>query len=261
MEVDQRFELADQPRVLADREPGIDSQLGRLQAQLLEPRHLTLGEGLLGEVGQRRPPPQRDGLQQQLARGDAVPLGHRGVRAPQETREPERVELRLTDPEDVSRRLGQKKSVPERLAQPRHVHLDHVAGAGRGRLAPDLPDQTVARDHLVRGQQQHRQQSPLPIRAELDRPPVTPHLQRAQNPELRRRGHVARHGSSRGDHVRARGRHRSGDVGLPLCERRSRLKIVVDARAARATTHTKRKREHDEHPDDRARTAGHAGAG
>ena len=41
---------------------GLHPLLGGPKAQLLETRGLPLGEGLVGEVGQGRPPPQAQGL-------------------------------------------------------------------------------------------------------------------------------------------------------------------------------------------------------
>ena len=49
------------PLQLAEGEVGLDPLLQADQAQLLEPRDLGLGEGLVAEVGEGRPPPQRQG--------------------------------------------------------------------------------------------------------------------------------------------------------------------------------------------------------
>ncbi len=59
---DRRLQLGDELGVAAQLELGVDEiRLGR-RAQLLEPRHLEPGEGLVGEVGQRRPAPQPERL-------------------------------------------------------------------------------------------------------------------------------------------------------------------------------------------------------
>ena len=50
-------------------EIGVDALLERAEAQLLELRGVRLGEGLVGEIGQRRPTPQRERLAQRRGRG------------------------------------------------------------------------------------------------------------------------------------------------------------------------------------------------
>ena len=61
---DERLELADELGVTAERQVGVDPLLERRQPQLLQPRDLGLGERLVGEVGERRPAPQRERLAQ-----------------------------------------------------------------------------------------------------------------------------------------------------------------------------------------------------
>ena len=46
----------------AGRQVGLDRQLGRLQAQLLQPPDLGARERLVGQVGQSRAAPQRERL-------------------------------------------------------------------------------------------------------------------------------------------------------------------------------------------------------
>ena len=70
----QRLQLADELVVAADREIGVDPVLERGQPQLAEPRDLALDERLVGQVGQRRPAPQRERRAQLLRR-------RRGIRA------------------------------------------------------------------------------------------------------------------------------------------------------------------------------------
>ena len=65
---DQRLQLADQLRVAAEREVGLDPLLQRRQPQILQPAGLDARERLLVELGQRRPAPQRERLAQQPRR-------------------------------------------------------------------------------------------------------------------------------------------------------------------------------------------------
>ena len=59
---DQCLELSDQLVVAPEREVGVDPQLDRCQPDLLEPGDRRLGEALVGEVRERRAPPQRQRL-------------------------------------------------------------------------------------------------------------------------------------------------------------------------------------------------------
>jgi hypothetical protein len=49
----------------------------------------------------------------------------------------------------------------ERLAQTRHVHLHRLRGGGGWALAPQLVDQAVGAERLVRVEQQQRKQRAL----------------------------------------------------------------------------------------------------
>ena len=55
----QRLELPDQPCVLAERQPRVDSILKRGKPRLPKPGDLALRETLVGEISQRLPTPQR----------------------------------------------------------------------------------------------------------------------------------------------------------------------------------------------------------
>jgi hypothetical protein len=181
--------------------------------------------------------------------------------APQETGESERVELRLTDSKHVSRRLGQKKVRPRAPCATAARAPGSCCGRWPGPSRP-TPPRSNGRSRSPRS----RPAAP-PGSARCRYAPSStgrPSRHTSSGPRIRNSGaavtSLAIVAPAATTYERA-GATRSSDVGLPLCERRSRLKIVVDARAARAMTHTKRKREHDEHPNDRGRTAGHAGAG
>ena len=69
----ERFQLADQLGVLAERQVGLDALCQTVEARLLQAGDLGLGEGLVAEVGQRRAPPHRQRLAQYGAAADASP--------------------------------------------------------------------------------------------------------------------------------------------------------------------------------------------
>ena len=64
----QLGELGDGPLVAAGGELGVEAVLDALVAQLLEAGRLSLGERLVGDVGERRAPPQRQGSGRQGGR-------------------------------------------------------------------------------------------------------------------------------------------------------------------------------------------------
>ena len=70
---DQRLELADHVAMVPERELGLDPQLDRGEAKLLEPRALVPGERLR-ELGQRLAAPERERAAQQLARLPGIAL-------------------------------------------------------------------------------------------------------------------------------------------------------------------------------------------
>ena len=89
MLADERLDLADELRVAAEREVGLEPPLERLQAKLFETWGLGLRERLVGEVGKRRPAPEVESLAEALRRE----LGRRRPRLLDERFEAKQVEL------------------------------------------------------------------------------------------------------------------------------------------------------------------------
>ena len=90
MLADEALQLPDHPRVAAERELGLDAQLERRRAQLLEPHDGGLRERRVGDVGQRRSAPLVERARERVdgARGirraaRAVALGEAALEAPQ----------------------------------------------------------------------------------------------------------------------------------------------------------------------------------
>ncbi len=116
-------------------EVGGDAGLERAESSFLEPRSLRLGKRLGGDVGERRPAPQREGLAR-------LPRGYELLEALD-------VALALLEAEHVARGAGQDPVGAERVAKRVDMHLERVRRAGRRPLAPDPVDQPVGRDRLV----------------------------------------------------------------------------------------------------------------
>jgi hypothetical protein len=172
----ETFELDDEVVVTSARKVRIDSLLDRGETQLFEVRNLALRKRLVREVGKRRTAPERERLAEELRRRHGVAFGARTSGLCQPALEPSDIELVRLDPEEVARRPGLEYAIRavadharlERLSQPRHEHADDV-GRGLGRnVAPQRIDESVARDDLVRVQQEDREQCALLPPAQRD---------------------------------------------------------------------------------------------
>ena len=169
---DQPLELGHDVGVAAERQVGVDALLQRRGVPLLEPGDLGLRERLVGNVGQRRPAPQRERLAQprggvggSLARERLATL----VREPLETIHVELAVLHLEHVAAAPRLKSLPVAVVERATQLADVVLQHLRGRRRRRLAPQRVDQPIARDRLVAMQQQQGENGALPALPERAR--------------------------------------------------------------------------------------------
>ena len=115
---DERLELADELGVAPEGEVGVDPLLEGRPAKLLEPGDLRLRPRLVGDVGKRWAPPER----QRLTEGRRGELRATGAeRLPplgEQALEAQRIELVGRDVEHVAGRAGEDRlAVLERLAQ------------------------------------------------------------------------------------------------------------------------------------------------
>ena len=163
---DERRELADERSVASKRKVGLDPLLEHNEAALLEARDLGAGEVVVGEVGQRGPAPQRERLAQLLCRFPGLYVAC----LLDQLLEPLHIELAGGDLQDVAARPREHHLVPERLAQLRDVALQRLAGGLRAIIAPEVVNQPIARDELVRPQRKDREQLALSAAADDERP-------------------------------------------------------------------------------------------
>ena len=107
---DELLQLADQLRLAAGREVGLDARLDGGQTLLLQPRDLGLRERLEGELGERRPAPQRQRLAQSGRRVLGLSGGQRLASVLDELLEALRVELTRAHAQAVAgaRRLDRR---------------------------------------------------------------------------------------------------------------------------------------------------------
>ena len=145
----------------SEREIGIYPVLHHLGLQLRQSRDLRLCERLIPEISQRRAPPQGQRFAETLRRAVGGAGGEQAPRVFGQALEPRYVNLLLGHLQQIAAGLGQHaRAVGHRiqpLAQPPDVDIDRVVGTGRRMLAPDVLDEHVATDRLVRVQQQARQ--------------------------------------------------------------------------------------------------------
>ena len=130
------FELADDLCVPAEREVGLQPQLERGQAQLLQPPDLVARERLVLELRKRRPAPEPEGFAQQLAGRCGVTLPESFASPTQQSLEPLQVERARLDPQQVPSRPRLERTRIEQLAQLRDLNLHRLDRGGRRPLTP-----------------------------------------------------------------------------------------------------------------------------
>ena len=166
-----------------DGQVRIDALLEHGQPELLEPCDLGLRERLVSQVRERRPAPECKRVPK-LARGRARVAPPRLIRQPLEAGQ---VELGRLDLEHVAGCPCSEPPIAELLAQPGDVDLDALGTGGRRGGPPQLVDQAVSRDELVRLEQKDRQERTLLDPAERERAITLDHLQWAQEPKVHTR--------------------------------------------------------------------------
>ena len=105
---------------------------------------------LVGEVGERRPAPQREGLAEDGRRCVGIASLEGSASLPCELLEALEVERSDLDPKDVPGPLGLDRLLAERLAETRHVALHEVRRGSRWALPPQPVDQLGRRYERVR---------------------------------------------------------------------------------------------------------------
>ena len=142
----ERLDLAEDRVVPSERQLGVDALLERGQPQLLDPRDLGASEALELHVGERRPAPERERLAQG---GRALGRVERAGRV-ERPLEAQRVDAFGIDVQPVARRARLDRFAADDVAQVRDAVLKRRIDALRRSRAPDLVDQPVGRDDLVR---------------------------------------------------------------------------------------------------------------
>jgi hypothetical protein len=214
--LNQRPQLGDQLAIASERQIRLHPLLERGQLELLQLRDRRLRERLVGEVRQRRTPPQPQRLAQNPRGLPGVPSRQRVAPVVNQRAEAIKIELARRDAKEVAMPTSHQCPVDrgvaigsgsdgavgtERLAQPRDLRLQGLRRSRRRSLAPQIVDQTVDGDDLASAQQQHSQQRPLLVAPQLERAITIANLERAENPIV----HTLSLRSGRRDYHRSRG--------------------------------------------------------
>ena len=176
---DQRLQLSHQLLVAAECQIGVDPVEECREAELIQAFGFAERQTLQTHVGKRRAAPER----QRLPQAPGRPFRRLVTRPRHEALELDEVELERLDPNQISRPPGHEP-IGSELAQRRHVALNQLRRACGRPFAPELVDQAVDGDGLVRVQQQHAKQAALLARAEWHYPTAVADLQRPEHPEL-----------------------------------------------------------------------------
>ncbi len=197
---DEPLELADQCRVKAAGEIGLDSVLDHGEPQLVKTGALSGRELLEGEVRERGAPPEGE----RFAEAFGCLLGFTGRQRPApvlgKPLEPVQVEVLRLELHKVARCAGHDDAASaaplppglERLSQARDVDLEEIPRRFTGLLAEERVDERVARNDLVRAREEDREQGALPWASEIDRPIAVDDLKRPEDAELHRRSFYRR---------------------------------------------------------------------
>jgi hypothetical protein len=181
---DQGLQLSDDSGLNAGRQEPLDPRFLRLEPEVVESGRLGEERGLVGEVGQGRPPPQGQGV---LERGDGHVRIHREapLRVSHERVESRSVQFGGIEPQAVAGPTALDPVVTEGSPEVRDVGLDDVPRRLGWLLGPDLVDQGLGGHELVRTKNQVRENGALLGPAEGDVVSPHVHLERAEDPEQR----------------------------------------------------------------------------
>jgi hypothetical protein len=165
MLADEAFELTNELGGQAPAQIGVDAQAHGLEAKLLEPPDLGLGERLVSDILVRPTTPQRQALAEHDRRRRRIGVQERPPLVGRAL-EPPRVELVGVDLQQIARRPGEQQRalgpfLPGRFeggAEVRHMHPQGVLSVTDGLVTPQLVDDAVGRHRLVGMDQQQCQQ-------------------------------------------------------------------------------------------------------
>jgi hypothetical protein len=175
--------LGDQPLqiwgdlfVLAELQQGVDPLLDDGLPQLVEPLELDRQRRLVRKVCERGATPQSE----RLAELRAALLCRKRSSFCDETLEAAQVDRIGISTEHVSPRLGDNNVLAEALAQPRNVVVERGGCVRRLLIAPQLVDQPVGANDLVRLEHEQRKHGAALRAPQVEGPTISLHLERPE---------------------------------------------------------------------------------
>ncbi len=164
-----RFEFGDDRGVVSASELGVVAELECAEPQLLEALGFCRAPGLLRQIGERWPAPDRERLAQVVCSVGGAARFQGGAAALERALEAVEIELLLADDDAVTAAGGLDPLRAQRPAQPVHVDLERLDGRRGRRLAPEPVDQLLGRHHTPPIDEKQREQPALLRRAESRR--------------------------------------------------------------------------------------------
>ena len=151
------LELRGDLGVESEREVGLDAAFERKEAELLHARDLDPEQVVVGEVGECRTTPEREGVAEPLGglRGPAV--RERAGAVGNESLEASEVDPFWLNHELVPSDARRNDSTTECLSQVGDVAMDDVPRRGRRITVPNHVRESLGGDDLVRPREQHRE--------------------------------------------------------------------------------------------------------
>ena len=170
---DEGLELADNMRLAAELELGLEAVLPGGKARLFEPGGLGHHGVFELDVRQRRPAPERERLPQThrpLLRSSVPGLSDAALEAVDVDRIPR-------DLQYVAGRARDEQVCAEHLAQLRDEVLEGANGRLGRFVAPELVDESIRRDDLSCTQREEREQGALLLAAHVEEATVDADLE------------------------------------------------------------------------------------
>jgi len=160
-------------RLLLERgssEVGVDADLERSRAKLLQALRLRSAVSVKRRAGEHRTVPQAQRLARSARGLFGIAGGKRIRRLIYERLEDPRVERRRAEIQPIAAAATLERDPVwcEHASEPRDVCLEAVANGRRWLLAPDIVDQAVVRHHLAGTKEKSSENGPLLATAELD---------------------------------------------------------------------------------------------
>jgi hypothetical protein len=188
MRGDEGLELGDERVLASEREVRLDPGLECCQPELFETGDLRLGEGLEGEVCECRSAPECEGIPKRRGSLLCLIACELPPAALQQSLEAECIQLFRPYAQQVARGLLEQElcsgSVGEESPQPREIDVEDRVDGLWDSIRPELLDESLARDGLVRVYEQEAEERALFRATERECSPTPDDFKRPEDPKL-----------------------------------------------------------------------------